>query len=311
MSIIMYLVSTEYCICTVVSDVVESIFHYLVHWLITEWEWKGMEWQLNDSILLFCCFPTVDAQGQVPTLVQVVDSSSLVLSDKIETMDFSMPSYSGAVKGDTTTGAKEAPGIPSFNPFSFSSDKEEEPAAAVDSAKEAEQQQQQTTSKAEAKAAAEAKKADEKAAADKRKADDKAAEEAKKAEKEARRLEQIEKQKEAVERAKQKEAEKAAAAPVSVLIASWYCQFVQKTWMAVYVLVFLILLVVIIISLLYSLSQSAAVEAVDIKLPEMPKFEAPDVKLPEMPDFKAPEMPKFSIPKLDLPDKPSAAPAGK
>ena len=162
---------------------------------------------MNDFFIYLFIYEYLDAP--VPTL----DSPSLVLSEKVETMDFSMPSYSGAVKGDTTSGAKEAPGIPSFNPFASSEPKEEEPAAAaaatavsVDDSKAA-----------EAKAAAEQSKADAKAAAEKKKADDKAADEAKKAEKEARRLEQIEKQKEAVERAKQKEADKAAAASVSTV----------------------------------------------------------------------------------------------
>lgn len=109
-------------------------------------------------------------------------------------MDFSLPSYNAATQGDTT-GVKEAPGIPSFNPFGSSEPASEESSSSV----------------ADDKAAAEARKAEEKAAAEAKKAEEKAAAEAKKAEKEARRQAELEKQKEAAERAKQKKAEEAAA----------------------------------------------------------------------------------------------------
>jgi len=147
------------------------------------------------------------------TLQRRVDAPSLVLSAAIETMDFSMPSYSKTLEGDTT-GVKQAPGIPSFNPsftFGIKEDKEETAAPAADTSAADEK-----VSKADERAAAEAKKAEEKAAAEAKKAEEKAAAEAKKAEKEARRLAEIEKQKEAVERAKQKDADKATAAPAKV-----------------------------------------------------------------------------------------------
>ena len=131
---------------------------------------------------------------------QTPDSTSMLVAAKVEIMDFSMPSYGDAYGGDTASGSKQASGIPSFNPFGSS--EPETPAEAED------------TSAADAKAAAEAKKAEEKAAAEAKKAE----EEAKRAEKEARRQAELEKQKEAVERAKQKKAEEAAAAAVSVVV---------------------------------------------------------------------------------------------
>ena len=125
----------------------------------------------------------------------------MLLSAKVEIVDFSMPSYDDATKGDTT-GAKETPNIPPFNPFgSLGETKEvEEPSAVVDE-----------------KASAAAKKAEEKAATEAKKAEEQAAANAKKAEKEARRKAELEKQKEAVARTLQKKTEESGGAPVSVM----------------------------------------------------------------------------------------------
>ena len=165
--------------------------------------------------------------------MQTLDSPSLVLAEKIETMDFSMPSYGDTLKGDTA-GVKEAPGIPNFNPFgSREEPKEEEPAAAVEQSSKADEKAAAEARKADEKAAAEAKKADEKAAAEAKKAEEKAAAEAKKAEKEARRAAEMEKQKEAAERSKQKEADKAAAA-ASVSLAGCHEQLSSIALLALY-----------------------------------------------------------------------------
>lgn len=131
-----------------------------------------------------------------------MDSPSVLLAAKVDFMDFSMPSYNDATKGDTV-GVKETPNIPSFNPFgslSEPTDDVEVAAPVVDG-----------------KAEAAAKKADEKAAAEAKKAEEQAAAEAKKVEKEARRKAELEKQKEAVARASQKKPEEATAK-----VSSWY-----------------------------------------------------------------------------------------
>jgi predicted GH43/DUF377 family glycosyl hydrolase len=128
-----------------------------------------------------------------------MDSPSVLLSAKVEIMDFSMPSYDDATKGDTM-GVKETPSVPSFSPFGSLS----EPADDVEVAAPV----------VDGKAGAAAKKAEEKAAAEAKKAEEQAAAEAKKAEKEARRRAELEKQKEAVARASQKKPEETTA-PVS------------------------------------------------------------------------------------------------
>jgi flagellar biosynthesis GTPase FlhF len=126
----------------------------------------------------------------------VASPSSMLLSDKIESLDFSFPSYSEA------TGSVTIKDIPKFsNPFGSSesddSDKADKKAAA-DAAKE--------DARAE-KAAAADRKAEEKAAAEAKRAEEKAAAEQAKADKAARREEQLAKQKAAVERSTKREVE--------------------------------------------------------------------------------------------------------
>jgi DNA polymerase III gamma/tau subunit len=177
----------------------------------------------------------------------VFSGSSIYLSDDF--LDFSMPSYGSSV-GDSTAKAKASDNAPSFaNPFSdfnfkapsmpsFKSD-DDAPAAVVED-KEVEQSRK-AEEKAEEKAAAESQKAADKAAAEAQKADEKADQKAakeaaaeakkaekeaaeakkqadaeqaatKKAEKEARRQAELEKQRLAVERARENDE---APAPVS------------------------------------------------------------------------------------------------
>lgn len=150
--------------------------------------------------------------------------SSVMLSafggQSFETLDFSLPSYSDAV-GGAKDAIKEAPKF--ANPFG-SLMGGEEPAvedtakadtkAAAEAAraeKESEKEEARAAKEAEREAArsekeaAASRKAEEKAAAEAKKAEEKAAVEQEKADKEARRKEQLEKQREAVERAKKRD----------------------------------------------------------------------------------------------------------
>lgn len=215
------------------------------------------------------------AADQPVAPVLMSETPTMLVAEKVETMDFSMPSYGSAYSGDTVTGAKAAPEIPSFNPFGSSSSSEpaapvkEDTSAADAAAKKAEEKAAAEAKKAEEKAAAEAKKAEEKAAAEAKKAE----EEAKKAEKEARRLAEIEKQKEAVERAKQKKAEEAAAAAAKEESAAPEI----------------------------SIPSFSAPEMPEIKVPDIPKFDAPkmpEFSAPKVPEFSAPKVPEFSAPKI-------------
>jgi hypothetical protein len=184
-----------------------------------------------------------------------------------ETMDFSLPSYGEATKGDVK--AKGAGNVPSFNPFGdfkpeIVSQKESatsEPAAVMEEKVAVE------TKKADDKAA----KAATKAAAD---AEIKAAAEAKKAQKEARLKAEKEKQKAAQERAKNDAAPATKAPEVSSFKAPEIPAF-----------------------------KAPDIKAPDISIPSIPDFKTPDIKMPSMPDFKAPDMSKmsFSVPKFDMP----------
>lgn len=148
------------------------------------------------SVSLFILRHTVAA-----TYSQFADIPSALVAGQIETMDFSMPSYGDATKGDTTTGKRD---IPSFNPFEsmMKEDKEEEAS---------------TNAAADEKTAAEAKKAQQKTDAEAKKAQEKADVEAKKADKEARRQAEIQKQRDMAERAKRER--EAATSNVSISLS--------------------------------------------------------------------------------------------
>lgn len=158
----------------------------------------------------------------------------------VETMDFSMPSYSDATKSESMKSKSSDSGAPSFNPFGdfdFGMNKDEAaapaeeaspaaPAAVKDTSKE-DAKAAEKAKKEEEKAAAAAKKAEEKAAAEAKKAEEKAAAEAKKAEKEARRKAELEKQKAAVERAKEAKEETAV---VSLCVSNECYLFVKFSY---------------------------------------------------------------------------------
>ena len=185
---------------------------------------------------------------QVQSSIDSAISGSSIYLSADDYLDFSMPSYGSSVSDSPSKAKADAPtfGNP-FKDFDFSSPKADEAPSTPD--KEVEDKAAAEAKKAEEKAAAEAKKAEEKAAAEARKAEEKArkaeekaakeaaeaekkaakeaaeaekkekeaAAEAKKAEKEARRQAELEKQRLAVERAKEaKEAEAPAPAPVSI-----------------------------------------------------------------------------------------------
>jgi hypothetical protein len=216
--------------------------------------------------------------------------TTLISAAKEESMDFSMPSYGDATKGDVTS--KMA--IPSFNPFGDSADD----SASNTSTKQADDAKQQQADKAAAKqqqadkAAAEA----DKAAAD---ADKKAAKEAKKAEeKAARKLAEIEKQKEYAERSKAE----ASSSSKSEAPAPKIPDFKKPDTPEISIPEF----------------KAPDISIPDFKAPSMPKigmpkFDMPKVDTPkteapsgggynlDVPDFKAPEMPKFDMPKIGMP----------
>jgi myosin heavy subunit len=166
-----------------------------------------------------------------------ISGSSLYLSGgNFDTMDFSMPSYSDSTKG-VGEKAERRGEAPTFgNPFGALGGSEEKPAAdeaqvdkaaekaaaeatkaeekAAADARKAEEKEYVATKKAEEKAAKEADKEAKKAekeAAEAKKAEDTAQAEKKQAEKQARRLAELQKQKDAVERAKAAEANSAPA----------------------------------------------------------------------------------------------------
>lgn len=200
-------------------------------------------------------FLTRRACHSLDTMLLTQPPTMTLLAASVDTLDFSLPSYSDATKGGDLSKAKAGAGIPSFNPFG-----DFEPQVKDDT-------------KAEAKAAAEAKKAEDKAAAEAKKAQDKAAKEADKA---ARRASELEKQKAAVQRSKQTEAPAAPAEPLTMpeFKAPDFSDF----------------------------------KAPDIKVPDLkvPEFKAPEMPAFTAPNLKLPDMPKFSMPKLDLPKIDSA-----
>lgn len=207
----------------------------------------------------------------IPISTVFLQQPTTLVADKVVELDFSLPSYSDSVKGGDISKSKLS--APSFNPFGdfepskvgddlfgkSSSSSVDEPAVAV---------QEPKVSKAEQKAAAEAKKAEEKAAA-----------EAKKAEKEARLKAEREKQKAALERSKQVEAESAAETPS--FKAPEMPEFKAPDFK------------------LPDTSGFKAPEMPDFKAPDLSGFKAPDMPKFDMPDtsaFKAPDMPKFEMP---------------
>lgn len=115
------------------------------------------------------------------------------LSAKVETLDFSMPSY-GDYDSKSAQSKEEAPSFGNpFGDFKFGQD--------------------ESSSSSDVEAPAIDKKAEERAAREAKKAEEEAAAAQKKAEKEARRQAELEKQKAAVERAKAvKEAKEAPVA---------------------------------------------------------------------------------------------------
>lgn len=140
------------------------------------------------------------ADSDAPMKQEIVASpSSMLLSDKIESLDFSFPSYSEA------TGSVTIKEIPKFtNPFGSSVEEKSDDSEKAD--KKAAAEAAKEDARAE-KAAAADRKAEEKAAAEAKKAEEKAAAEQAKADKAARREEQLAKQKAAVERSTKREVE--------------------------------------------------------------------------------------------------------
>jgi flagellar biosynthesis/type III secretory pathway protein FliH len=204
-------------------------------------------------------------------------TSSVLIADRIDSMDFSMPSYSDAIKSatlDTSASSSSKPAPPSFNPFEDSSKDDAASAAA----------------KAEEKAAAEAKKAEDKARAELEAA-------TKKAEKEARRQAELEKQKAAAERTKAAQEEKAAA-PASSSVELPSVPSVDLKLPDISIPDFKAPDITI-----------PDFKAPDIKMPDLPKFSMPKMATDgyDFPDIKAPkvDIPNVDMPKIAMPALPS------
>lgn len=202
--------------------------------------------------------------------------STQTLAVKVETLDFSMPSYDQATKErELKFGTTSSP--PSFNPFGDFEPSVKDDTSAADKKAEEERKEQ------EKKDAAERKQKEE---------EEKQAEIArKKAEKEARLQAEREKQKAAAERAaaeKAKEAE-ASSKPVEIKMP----EFDTSSFKAPD------------IKVPDFKAPDMDFKAPDIKIPDIkvPDFKAPDMSKVSMPKFDVPkfDMPKTDIPKFELP----------
>lgn len=206
----------------------------------------------------YCCFTEPTSPLDVPTTVTAA----------IDTMDFSMPSYDEASKGEV----KNKGGAPSFNPFGDFTP------SLVDNGADSAEKEAAAAKKAEEKEAAAAKKAEDK----QKKADEKAADKAAKdAAKEARRLEQAELQKAAQERSQQ-----ADEAPAPKFVAPDLSDFKAPD---------------------LKMPDISSFKTPDMKMPDMSSFKAPEMpdisnfKAPDMSDVKIPDFAgKLTMP--DLPD---------
>lgn len=214
----------------------------------------------------------------------IVDAPTTVTA-AIDTMDFSMPSYSEATTGEVKN---KGGGAPAFNPFGDFT-----PSAVENSGADAAEKEAAAAKKAEEKEAAVAKKAEEKAAAVAKKAEEKASKEAAK---ETRRLEQAELQKAAQERSKQTDE---SASPK--FTAPDFSEIKAPD---------------------LKMPDISSFKAPDLKMPDLSSFKAPempDIKVPDFagklnlpenfPKMDASSLPKFdNLPKVSIPGFDSSSP---